>query len=190
MSAYDRAVAEAVPEGARVLDLGCGEGGLLAALAREKRTRGQGVDISPDAVAGCLEKGVSAVQSDIDGGLPDYPDGAFDVVLLNDTLPEVKGAARVLREAARVGKRVIVAYPNDAHWRARLRFLLLGRAPTTGTSWHAGPGRRSGGVSDFRDLFREAGLRVLSERFLSADGGPVLGLPFLRAAAVVAVLAG
>jgi methionine biosynthesis protein MetW len=191
VSAVDGVLVDLIPEGARVLDLGCGGGELLAALARAKKARGQGVDISADAVARCLEKGVSVLQGDVDEGLPGYPDAAFDDVVLKDSLQEVKAVARVLKEAVRVGKRVIVALPHIARWRDRLRFLLTGRVPSPGgVAWHAGPPRRLTGIDDLRALCRDLGIEVAEERFLSLRGAALRWLPSLRAATVVAVLSG
>ncbi len=118
----------------RVLDLGCGDGTLLARLEREKGVKGTGIDISPTCVQSCIEKGIPAIEGDIDEGLQDYPDEAFDFVVLCRTLHLVKRPLWVLAEALRVGKKVIISFENEAYWRKRLRFLFKGDLPAdTGT---------------------------------------------------------
>ncbi len=122
-------ITDLISPGSRVLDLGCGEGALLAYLEMEKGIRGAGIDISPICVRSCIEKGIPAIEGDIDDGLQDYPDMAFDFVVLCRTLHLVKRPLWVLAEALRVGKKVIISFENEAFWRKRLRFLIRGDLP-------------------------------------------------------------
>ena len=117
-----------------MLDLGCGEGELLEWLAANKGVDARGVEISGAKVQRAIARGVSVYQGDIDEGLADYPDQAFDYVILSQTLQETRHPRQVLREMLRVGRRVIVAFPNFGHWRVRLSMLFSGRAPRTAVS--------------------------------------------------------
>ncbi|MBN2201121.1 methyltransferase domain-containing protein, partial [bacterium] len=124
-----RTIAGLIATGARALDLGCGDGSLLAHLAEDKNVRGQGVEISEEAVYRCVEKGVSVFHSDIASGLEGFPDRSFDYAILNQSLQEVRNIGFVLDEALRVADRAIVGLPNFAHIRARLTLFFRGRAP-------------------------------------------------------------
>jgi homoserine O-acetyltransferase len=145
-------IAEMVEPHARVLDLGCGEGELLAWLGEKKHVRGQGVEIDTNKVRRAIARGVSAYQSDIDKGLADYPDSAFDFVILSQTLQEMRYPLRVLREMLRVGRHCIVAFPNFGHWTTRLSHLLSGRAPKTELfpyDWYESPNLHFLTIDDF-----------------------------------------
>jgi methionine biosynthesis protein MetW len=124
-------VSELIEPKTRVLDLGCGEGELLAWLQDNKAVEARGVELVGAKVQRAIARGVSVYQGDIDQGLADYPDGAFDYVILTQTLQEVRSPLKVLREMLRVGRRAIVAFPNFGHWRVRLAHLFTGRAPKT-----------------------------------------------------------
>ena len=124
-------IGDIVEPGARVLDLGCGEGELLEWLAQNKGVEARGVEISGAKVQRAIARGVSVYQGDIDQGLADYPDGAFDYVILSQTLQETHRPRKVLHEMLRVGRRAIVAFPNFGHWRARLDLVTSGRMPVT-----------------------------------------------------------
>ncbi|HMF32334.1 MAG TPA: methionine biosynthesis protein MetW, partial [Candidatus Lokiarchaeia archaeon] len=113
----------------RVLDLGCGDGTLLDRLERENGVKAIGIDFAPEFVQICIEKGLSAIQADIDEGLQDYPDGAFDYVILCRTFHLVKQPIFVLAESLRVGNHVIISFENEAYWRKRLSFLVRGDLP-------------------------------------------------------------
>ena len=164
------AIADAVPEGARVLDIGCGDGALLAALRDGKRVDGRGIELDPRDVAAAVARGLSVVQGDADADLADYPDDAFDIVILSNTLQAMRDPAKVVAELLRIGRRAVVSFPNFGHWQARLALLLGGRMPVTRSlpvSWHATANIHLCTVDDFRALVAEAGYTVERAAFLS-----------------------
>jgi methionine biosynthesis protein MetW len=168
-------VAEMVAPGSRVLDLGCGDGSLLAELIATRRCRGQGVEVSREALHACVERGVPVVEADIDRGLPEFEDGSFDVVVLSQTLQAVRRPAVVLREVTRVGRLGIVSFPNFGHWRPRVQLALAGKMPVTRTlpyRWHETPNIHLCTIRDFEALARAEGLTLLDRRLLDAGGGP------------------
>ena len=127
-----RAILGLVKPGARVLDIGCGEGALLELLTRQKQADGRGLEISPDNVALCLARGLAVVQGDADHDLADFPSQAFDYAVLSQTLQTVRQPRDVLAELMRIAGRAVVSFPNFGHWRVRLALLTEGRMPTTG----------------------------------------------------------
>jgi methionine biosynthesis protein MetW len=164
-------IARLVRPGARVLDVGCGEGTLLELLAREKRVDGRGIEISPDGVSACLARGLAVMQGDADRDLDFFPADAFDYVILSQTLQAVLRPRHVLGELLRIGGQAIVSLPNFGHWRARLDLLLQGRMPVTGAlpqAWWETPNIHLCTVSDFADLCEEMGLRIDACAALSA----------------------
>jgi len=163
-------IGEIVEPNSRVLDLGCGEGELLEWLATHKNVDARGVEISGAKVQRAMSRGVSVFQSDIDEGLADYPDHAFDYVILSQTLQETRHPREVLREMLRVGKRGIVAFPNFGHWGVRLSMLLSGGAPRTKLfpyEWYDSPNIHFLTVHDFENLAERDGLVVERRYFLS-----------------------
>ena len=181
-----------VAPGARVLDLGCGDGELLAMLVEHKGVRGQGIELDDQAIYRCVARGLSVFHGDIDGGLPDYPAGSFDFVILNKSLQEAKHVDLVLREALRVGRRVIVGIPNFASVGARSRVFFRGRMPVTRSlpyQWYDTPNLRFLTIRDFEDHCRELGIRILDARFLGKRG-PVRWRPNLFALEAVFLLGG
>jgi methionine biosynthesis protein MetW len=157
------AVAAAVPEGARVLDIGCGNGQLLAWLRDTKGVEGRGIELDAGDVAAAVGRGLAVVQGDADTDLADYPDAAFDVVILSNTLQAMHRPARVLEELVRIGRSAIVSFPNFGHWRVRLGLAMSGRMPVTRSlpvSWHETPNIHFCTIADFEALAAEMGLTV------------------------------
>ena len=132
-----RAILEMVRPGARVLDIGCGEGALLDMLGQGKQVEGRGLEISPANVSLCLARGLAVVQGDADHDLADFPNRAFDYAVLSQTLQTVRQPRQVLSELLRIADRAIVSFPNFAHWRVRLELLTRGRMPMTGVLFQA-----------------------------------------------------
>jgi len=158
-----QAIARLVPQGARVLDLGCGDGALLAYLQEYKGCTGYGVELDDANVLACVQRGVNVLQLNLDQGLKVFADQSFDVVLQIDTLQHLRNAEVMLRETARVGKIGIVAFPNFAHWFNRLS-VLRGRMPVTKRlpyQWYDTPNIRVGTFADFADLACKNDLQVL-----------------------------
>lgn len=163
-------ISELIQPGTKVLDLGCGEGELLAWLAEHKKVDARGVEISGAKVQRAIARGVSVYQGDIDQGLKDYPDQAFDYVILSQTLQETRHPLHVLRELLRVGRRAIVAFPNFGHVRVRLSHLWSGRAPKTKLfphDWYDSPNIHFLTVHDFESLAAREGWTVERRMFLS-----------------------
>ena len=180
-------IGEIVGRNSRVLDLGCGEGELLQWLAENKGVDARGVEISGAKVQRAIARGVSVYQGDIDEGLADYPDRAFDYIILSQTLQETHRPRQVLREMLRVGRRAIVAFPNFGHWRVRLSMLFGGRAPKTSLfphEWYESPNIHFLTVHDFEELAAIEGLKVERRYFLSGHRKVTL-LPNLTAEVAV-----
>jgi len=172
------AIAELVPRGSRVLDLGCGDGALLAHLQAARGCSGYGVEINDANVLACVQRGVNVIQLNLDQGLALFDDASFDVVLQIDTLQHLRNAEVMLRETVRVGRVGIVAFPNFAHWPNRLS-VLRGRMPVTKRlpyQWYDTPNIRVGTHADLGTLARSNGLQVL-DSFGLQDGEPVRFLP-------------
>ncbi|HVP45217.1 MAG TPA: methionine biosynthesis protein MetW [Bryobacteraceae bacterium] len=156
-------IGDIVEPNSKVLDLGCGEGELLEWLAENKGVEARGVEIAASKVQRAIARGVSAYQGDIDEVLADYPDYAFDYVILSQTLQETRNPLKVLREMLRVGRRAIVAFPNFGHWSMRLSLLFTGRAPKTPlfpNEWYDSPNVHVLTVHDFDQLARKEGFTV------------------------------
>lgn len=165
-------ISEIVAPKSRVLDLGCGEGELLEWLAKNKGVDARGVELSGAKVQRAIARGVSVFQCDIAQALADYPDQAFDYVILSQTLQETLRPLQVLREMLRVGRRAIVAFPNFGHWTVRLSMLWSGRAPRTKLfpyEWYESPNIHFLTVQDFENLARSQGLTVERRYFLSGS---------------------
>jgi methionine biosynthesis protein MetW len=179
-------IAELVPRGARVLDLGCGDGELLALLQRERGCSGYGIEIADENVLACVKRGVNVIQLNLDEGLSMFDDASFDVVLQIDTLQHLRNAETMLRETARVGKLGIVAFPNFAHWPNRLS-IFRGRMPVTKRlpyQWYDTPNIRVGTFKDFEVLATRNGLSIL-DAFGLQDGEVKRMLPNLTASTAV-----
>jgi methionine biosynthesis protein MetW len=191
-----RLIGDLVPPGSRVLDLGCGDGSLLELLRDERGATVRGIELDIGNIASCIERGVPVVQADLDEGLPDYPDGAFDVVVLSQTLQAIRRPLLVVDEMLRIGRRAIVSFPNFGHWRDRSQLALRGRMPVSDAlpyQWYDSPNIRFTTIKDFRDLCRRRGIDIEREVPLAFGAGrallPVRLLPNLRAELEIAVLA-
>ncbi len=164
-------IADAVPRAARVLDVGCGDGELMAAL-QGKGVDARGLEIDPDNVTAAIARGQSVVQGDANHDLADYPDDAFDYAILSQTLQTTERPDKVVDELLRIAPRAFVSFPNFAHWRVRLALLWGGRMPVTRSipiAWYETPNIHHVTVSDFRDLVRAKGIRVDRAWHLSGD---------------------
>jgi methionine biosynthesis protein MetW len=183
-------VIEWVPERARVLDLGTGDGEFLERLVKEKRVSGEGVELDPARVTRCIERGLAVHQGDVMNGLDQYGDGAFDYVLLLGTFQELRQSEQLVREALRVGRRLVVSYSNFAHLRVRWQMLLHGRSPMTKalpSPWYRTPNINFFSILDFQGFCAEMKVReVVSAYFNSA--GRVRWLPNFRAEIALCLL--
>jgi len=181
-----QSIARLVPEGSRVLDLGCGDGAMLDLLLRERGCSGYGVELDDANVLACVRRGVNVIQLNLDQGLSMFGDQSFDVVLQIDTLQHLRNTETMLRETARVGRIGIVAFPNFAHWPNRFS-ILQGRMPVTKRlpyQWYDTPNIRVGTFADFEVLARKNGLHVL-DAFGLQEGREVRRWPNLRAGTAV-----
>jgi methionine biosynthesis protein MetW len=179
-------IARLVPPGSRVLDLGCGDGALMAHLQATRGCSGYGVEIDDAKVLACVKRGVNVLQLNLEGGLTMFNDDAFDVVLQIDTLQHLRNAQTMLLETARVGRLGIVAFPNFAHWPNRLA-VLQGHMPVTKRlpyQWYDTPNIRVGTYRDFEVLARRNGLTI-EDSFGLHEGREVRSLPNLLASTAV-----
>ena len=169
-------VADMVAPGARVLDVGCGDGELLQILADRRGVDGRGIELSREGVNECVAKGLAVIQGDADTDLVDYPDDAFDYVILSETLQATRQPRYVLEQMLRIGQRAVVSFPNFGHWRMRLQVLLLGRMPTTENlpySWYDTPNIHFCTIKDFLELCHAVGARMEKAVALNAWGKPL-----------------
>lgn len=165
-------IGELVEPGTRALDLGCGEGELLAWLKENKNVDGRGVELTSARVQKAIARGVSVYQGDLESALDDYPDHVFDYVILSQTLQETRDPLRVLRGMLRIGRRAIVAFPNFAHWTVRIAHLLKGRAPKTSLfphEWYDSPNIHFLTVLDFEALAQKEQWCVERRIFVSGN---------------------
>ncbi|UCF91947.1 MAG: methionine biosynthesis protein MetW [Desulfobacterales bacterium] len=182
-------IASWIESGARVLDLGCGEGELLRYLINHKQVRGTGIERNETKVAQCIEKGLSVLQGDINEEVLDYPDDTFDYVILSQTLQQVYEPAALIRSMLRVGPKGIVSFPNFSHWGIRLQLLLSGYAPKSRQlpfEWYDTPNIRVITIKDFRKFIHEVGFVILREVAINTHsqdrhGKIISALPNLRA---------
>jgi len=158
-------ISEWIEPGSRVLDLGCGDGTLLEYLQRERNVDGYGLEIDPDNIVACIQRGVSVIQSDLDAGLTDYfDDNSFDYVVMTQTLQAMHYPSRLLREMLRVGHQGIVTFPNFGHWQSRMQLALGGHMPLSRAlpnQWYDTPNIHLCTLKDFEQLCRELDIRIL-----------------------------
>ena len=176
-------ISEMVARKARVLDVGCGDGELLELLAETRDVDGRGVEISREGVNSCVARGLSVIQGDADTDLINYPDQAFDYAILSLTIQATRNPRSVLEQLLRIGKHAIVSLPNFAHWASRLRFVINGRMPVTGSlphSWYDSPNIHLCSISDFVALCDLIDARIERRVALDSYGQRIgLGIPHI-----------
>ncbi len=166
------AIAANVTNGARVLDIGCGDGELLAALRDGRQVDARGMEIDAHKVEQCVSRGLSVIQGDANGDLAFYPDGSFDFAILSQTLQTTQRPDLMLDELLRIGRKAFVSFPNFAHWRVRMALMWRGRMPVTRNlpqTWYDTPNIHHLTIADFRDLLAAKHVRVEGSWFF-ADG--------------------
>ncbi|MEM9621708.1 MAG: methionine biosynthesis protein MetW [Pseudomonadota bacterium] len=160
-------IADLILPRARVLDLGCGEGDLLAHLQQEKAVNGYGLDVDPDNIRICMEKGVNVVEQNLDEGLANFARDSFNMVVMTETIQSVRAPDHLLQEMLRIGEECIVTFPNFGHWRCRMQLMALGRMPVSNYiphSWFDTPNIHLCTFKDFEQLCADLTLRVIERR--------------------------
>jgi methionine biosynthesis protein MetW len=167
------AIAEMIPDGARVLDVGCGDGALLEHLIRTKNVDGRGIELVQQNVNACVARGLAVMQGDADTDLGEYPAGAFDVAILSQTIQATRAPKDVLGHLLRIGRRTVISLPNFGHWKVRLRLAIDGRMPRTlalAYHWYDTPNIHLCTIADFVDLARGQGAKIERALALNAQG--------------------
>ena len=166
LSLTDQVIMAQIGTGSRVIDLGCGDGRLVERLRDQHGCGVLGIELDVKLVTAAIGRGISVIHADLDEGLPDVPDGAFDVAVLSQTLQQVHRPKMVLMEMLRIARRALVVVPNFAHWRVRLQIVRHGRAPVTSSlpyEWYNTPNLHFMSMHDFRDLVRSLNFRIVKE---------------------------
>jgi methionine biosynthesis protein MetW len=169
-------VAQMIEHGAKVLDVGCGDGELLRLIGETRGVDGRGIELSREGVNDCVAKGLAVIQGDADTDLVDYPDDSFDYVILSQTLQATRQPRKVLEHMLRIGRHAVVSFPNFGHWRIRLQLLLGGHMPRTENlpySWYDTPNIHFCTIKDFRQLSRQVGAKMEKAVALNAWGHPL-----------------
>lgn len=182
-------IADGIEPGSRVLDLGCGRGDLLAWLAANKQVIGTGIEMDKEKAAQCIARGLTVLQGDLNEEVDDYPDKSFDYVILSQTLQQIFEPARLLYSLSRIGRKVIVSFPNFSHYTIRFQLLLKGVAPKNDQlpySWYDTPNIRVITLSDFRKFARDVGYNIVKEIAINtnsahSEGSIVTAFSDLRA---------
>jgi len=162
-----RVIVDLIERGSKVLDLGCGDGELLANLIEYKNCKGTGIEIDEKAIYACIAKGLTVSHGDIDSGLSEYADKRFDYVILNESLQQMLNPQKAILEALRVGKKVVVGIPNFCHIQARLQIFFQGRVPVTKElpyEWYDTPNLRFFSLRDFKTFCKVNGIKICQER--------------------------
>ena len=165
-------IADWIEPGSKVLDLGCGKGDLLAWLAANKNVIGTGIENDKEKAAFCIGRGLSVLQGDLNEEVDDYPDKSFDYVILSQTLQQIFEPARLLYSLSRIGKRVIVSFPNFSHYSIRMQLLFKGVAPRSDQlpyHWYDTPNIRVITLSDFRHFAKDVGYTIVKEIAINTD---------------------
>lgn len=170
-----RAIADLIENHSSILDVGCGDGDLLAWLQQEKKVSGRGIELSQQGVNRCIAKGLSVIQGDADTDLQYYPDSAYDYAILSQTLQTLRDPKEVLGHLVRIGRRAIISVPNFGHWKNRLYLGLLGRMPVTQTlsyQWYDTPNIHFCTITDFIALCDELRLTIEQRLYVTHQGAP------------------
>lgn len=173
-----RIIEDWISPGSRILDLGCGDGTLLQYLAKDKNVRGYGVEINPQQIQACIEKGINVIEQNLDEGLSNFDDNSFDTVIMSQTLQTMHYPDRLLAEMTRVGRETVVTIPNFGHWRARLHLMFKGRMPVSDLlpyEWYNTPNIHFCTFKDFEILCKEMHL-VVMEQSVIVEKSPVRAL--------------
>ncbi len=162
-------ISEWIKPDSRVLDLACGDGTLLEHLQTQKNVTGYGIEIDPQYIVECLDKGVNVIQTDLDAGLSDFDEDSFDYVVMTQSLQAMHFPDRLLQEMLRIGRQGIVSFPNVGHWKCRLQFALGGQMPITrtlGHNWYDTPNIRLCTLKDFEELCRRKDINIMQRTAL------------------------
>ena len=175
-------IAKWIKNNARVLDLGCGDGALLANLQQEQNVSGYGIEIDEKNIISCLENGVNVIQTDLDAGLSQFDNNTFDYVIMTQTLQAIYYPEKLLTEMTRVGQEAIVTFPNMAHWKCRIQMALGGHMPKSKTlpyEWHNTPNIHLCSLDDFENLCAEKNIEILERKTIDHAHQISLGMSIL-----------